>query len=163
MDLGWATTRGRAKWATVLGIVAAIALIGVSLIALNRSVLPFNGWPTEPETRSETQTLPEAPSTVLGGLRNAAPGLATLPGGGGPGGGPVLVVPGVPAAGEGAIGGEYEHLPLGRPRVDHREARHEVPVAARTARRWPDGPRGALTAHAGVACGAWASSSSSST
>src|SRR5215211_2393161 len=70
MDLGWATIRGRARWATVLGIVTALALIAGSLVALNRSVLPFGGWPTGPQSSAGEQFLPEAPSTIIGVLPN---------------------------------------------------------------------------------------------
>jgi len=66
MDLGWATVRGRARWATVLGIVAALALIGGSLIALNRSVLSFNGWSSGPEPPVVQQELPAEPRTAVG-------------------------------------------------------------------------------------------------
>jgi len=60
MDLGWATIRGRTRWATALGIVTALALIVGSLVALNRSVLPFGGWPTDPESSAPDQLLPAA-------------------------------------------------------------------------------------------------------
>jgi hypothetical protein len=43
MDRDPATGRGRAFWAA-LGVVVALALIGGSLIALNRSILSFDGW-----------------------------------------------------------------------------------------------------------------------
>src|SRR5690348_3051334 len=68
MDLGWATIRGRTRWATALGIVTALALIVGSLVALNRSVLPFGGWPTDPESSAPDQFLPEAPSMIVGAL-----------------------------------------------------------------------------------------------
>jgi len=61
MDLGWATVRGRVRWATVLGIVAALALIGGSLLALNRSVLSFDGWSTEQQPGAVEATLPPEP------------------------------------------------------------------------------------------------------
>src|ERR1700742_4538869 len=98
MDLGWATVRGRARWATVLGIVVALGLIGGSLFALDRSVLSFDGWSTESQPRPGQLTLPAAPEDAIdtgatGGT--AAPGI--------PGTG-VPLVPVLPTAGGGAGG-----------------------------------------------------------
>ena len=76
MDLGWATTRGRARWGTVLGIVTAVALIGGSLIALNRSVLPFDAWPTSPPEGAETQRIPDATPVLHRDLEAAVELLA---------------------------------------------------------------------------------------
>lgn len=103
MDLGWASTRGRARWATVLGIVAAVALIGASLMALNRTVLPFDGWPTSPDAGTERQYLPDAPPTVLGrpGERAGGSGSGLPALGGGTLAGPLLV-PAPPATTAGA-------------------------------------------------------------
>src|SRR5262249_33091234 len=99
MDLGWATVRGRARWATVLGIVAALAVIGGSLFALNRSVLSFDGWSTGPDAGVAEQALPPAPTDVIdigstgGSLAPRIPGAANVP-----------LVPVLPAAGGGAGG-----------------------------------------------------------
>src|SRR3954469_22299715 len=75
MDLG---VRGRARWATVLGIVAALALIGGSLVALNRSVLSFDGWSTEPQQAPVEQTLPPEPDTAID--TGSTGGALALPG-----------------------------------------------------------------------------------
>src|SRR4051794_41367258 len=103
MDLGWATTRGRARWATVLGIVVALALIGGSLLALTRSILPFDGWPSGPESSAGEQYLPQEPPTVIGVLPNGGtPGPSGLGGGlltGSP------LAPSAPAAGGGTGAG----------------------------------------------------------
>jgi len=99
MDLGWATVRGRARWATLLGVVVALALIGGSLIALDRSVLSFNGWSSGPATGIEQQTLPPAPEGALniGSSRGTAAPLGGIPGAAGTPLAPVL-----PATGGGA-------------------------------------------------------------
>src|SRR5688572_11240711 len=82
MGLGSATTRGRARWATVLGIVVALALIGGSLLALNRTVLPFNGWPGGTESSEGEQYLPREAPAVTGVLPNGGtPGSTGLGGG----------------------------------------------------------------------------------
>src|SRR3954471_22643420 len=100
MDQGWATVRGRAQWATALGVVVALALIGASLIALNRSVLSFDGWSTEPAGGSVEQTLPPDPDTAIG-IRSTR-GVIVLPGISGPGGSPFIPV--LPSAGGGTGG-----------------------------------------------------------
>src|SRR6059058_3925516 len=43
---GRISPRTRARLASVAGVLVACALIAGSLISLNRSVLPFSGWPT---------------------------------------------------------------------------------------------------------------------
>ena len=64
--------------ASALGVVAAVALIAVSLVALNRTVLPFKGWPSaDREGGSAQQVLPEAPKPAGRG----GAGGRTLPGG----------------------------------------------------------------------------------
>src|SRR3954466_13560266 len=98
MDLG---VRGRARWATVLGIVAALALIGGSLVALNRSVLSFDEWSTQPQQPPVGQTRPPDPDRAIdpgsaGGAR-ALPGLSGTPGS------PLL--PALPTAGGGTGAG----------------------------------------------------------
>src|SRR3954463_11659112 len=100
MDLG---VRGRARWATVLGIVAALALIGGSLVALNRSVLSFDGWSTEPQQAPVEQTLPPEPDTAID--TGSTGGALPLPGLAGTTGSPLL--PALPTAGggTGAAGG----------------------------------------------------------
>src|SRR3954451_10386251 len=103
MDLGWATVRGRARWATVLGIVAALALIGGSLIALNRSVLSFDGWSSGPEPAVVQQELPAEPRTAIGsGSVSGTLGTPGIPGT--TGSPPVPVLP-TPAGGAGAVTG----------------------------------------------------------
>src|SRR3954465_5958315 len=94
MDLG---VRGRARWATVFGIVAALALIGGSLVALNRSVLSFDGWSTEPQQAPEEQTLPPEPDTAID--TGSTGGALALPGLSGTTGSPLL--PALPTAGGG--------------------------------------------------------------
>src|SRR4051812_13375732 len=100
MDLG---VRGRARWATVLGIVAALVLIGGSLVALNRSVLSFDGWSTEPGQGAVEQTLPPEPDTAID--TGSTGGALALPGLSGTTGSPLL--PALPTAGggTGAAGG----------------------------------------------------------
>src|SRR3954452_7697816 len=100
MDLG---VRGRARWATVLGIVAALALIGGSLVALNRSVLSFDGWSTETQQAPVEQTLPPEPDTAID--TGSTGGALALPEFSGTTGSPLL--PALPTAGggTGAAGG----------------------------------------------------------
>src|SRR3954453_13748658 len=97
MDLG---VRGRARWGTVLGIVAALALIGGSLIALNRSVLSFDGWSTEGQPGAVGQTLSPEPDTTIG--IGSTGGTLALPGRSGTAGTPL--VPLLPTPGGGAGG-----------------------------------------------------------
>src|SRR3954447_22616411 len=85
MDRGWATGRGRALW-TTLGIVVALVLIGGSLIALNRSLLSFDGWLSGSQPDAAQQTLPPEPDIVIG-TRSIGGGTAAPPGGPRPGGG----------------------------------------------------------------------------
>src|SRR3954447_12321824 len=102
MDRGWATGRGRALW-TTLGIVVAIALIGGSLIALNRSLLSFDGWLSGSQPSEAQQTLPPEPDIVIG-TRSIGGGTAAAPGIPSPTGG--VIVPVLPSAagGGGAAG-----------------------------------------------------------
>src|SRR3954470_6166766 len=99
MDLG---VRGRARWATMLGIVAALALIGASLVALNRSVLSFDGWSTEPQQGVVEQTLPPEPETAID--TGTIGGAAVLPGTGISGATGTPLAPVLPIAGGGAGG-----------------------------------------------------------
>src|SRR3954470_16223300 len=97
MDRGRATGRGRALW-TTLGVVVAIASIGGSLIALNRSLLSFDGWLSGSQPGAAQQTLPPEPDTVIGtrsigGGTGAAPGIPSPTGG--------AIVPVLPSAGGG--------------------------------------------------------------
>jgi len=96
MDLGWATGRGRAIWATVLGIVAALAVIGGSLIALNNSVLSLNGWSSEPQPGIAEQTLPPAPEDAIDTGSTGGTAAPVIPGAAG-----VPLVPVLPGAGGG--------------------------------------------------------------
>src|SRR4051794_1668013 len=103
MDRGWATGRGRALWTTV-GVVVAIALIGGSLIALNRSLLSFDGWLSGSQPGAAQQTLPPEPDTVIGtrsigGRTRAAPGIPS------PAGGAVVAAPPHARGRGGAAGG----------------------------------------------------------
>src|SRR3954451_22291021 len=100
MDLG---VRGRARWATVLGIVAALALIGGSLVALNRSVLSFDGWSTDTQQAPGEQPLPPEPDTAID--TGSTGGALALPEFSGTTGSPLL--PALPTAGggTGAAGG----------------------------------------------------------
>src|SRR3954467_5119260 len=102
MDRGWATGRGRALW-TTLGVVVALVLIGGSLIALNRSLLSFDGWLSGSQPSEAQQTLPPEPDIVIG-TGSIGGGTAAAPGGPRPSAGPV--VPGRPSAagGGGAAG-----------------------------------------------------------
>src|SRR3954471_10026197 len=108
MDLG---VRGRARWATVLGIVAALALIGGSLVALNPAVLSFDGWSTQPQQAPEEQTLPPEPDTAID--TGSTGGALALPGLSGTTGSPLL--PALPTAGggTGAAGGGAGGTPAG--------------------------------------------------
>src|SRR3954471_23190155 len=102
MDRGWATGRGRALW-TTLGVVVALALIGGSLIALNRSLLSFDGWTSGSQPGDVQQTLPPEPYVPIG-RRSIGGGTAAAPGIPSPGG--TTLVPVIPtvAAGGGAPG-----------------------------------------------------------
>src|SRR5690242_7442409 len=103
MDRGGPTGRGRALW-TTLGIVVALALIGGSLLALNRSLLSFDGWLSGSGPGTVQQTLPPEPKVVVGATRftggstPAAPGI--------PGASDVALVPILPTAdGGGGVSG----------------------------------------------------------
>src|SRR3954463_3034923 len=101
MDLG---VRGRARWATVLGIVAALALIGASLVALNRSALSFDGWSSEPQQGAVEQTLPPEPDIAIG-TRAIGGGALALPGVSGTAGTPLVPVLPTIGGGTGPAGG----------------------------------------------------------
>src|SRR4051812_26057176 len=94
MDRGWATGRGRALW-TTLGVVVALVLIGGSLIALNRSLLSFDGWTSGSEPGQAEQTLPPEPDVAIG-TRSIGGGTAAAPGIPSPSGGEL--VPALPTA-----------------------------------------------------------------
>src|SRR3954468_18206187 len=100
MDLG---VRGRARWATVLGIVAALALIGGSLVALNRSVLSFDEWSTQPQQPPVEQTLPPEPDTAID--TGSTGGALALPGLSGTTGSPPLSARPTAGGGPGPAGG----------------------------------------------------------
>src|SRR3954447_4288003 len=101
MDLG---VRGRARWATVLGIVAALALIGASLVALNRWALSFDGWSSEPQQGAVEQTLPPEPDIAIG-TRAIGGGTLAPPGVSGTAGSPLVPVLPTAGGGTGAAGG----------------------------------------------------------
>src|SRR6266511_2609897 len=61
MDLPRLSPRARARWATLLGVVA-----GGSLVSLNRDVLPFTDWPSLRGHGDASQQLPAAPALVRG-------------------------------------------------------------------------------------------------
>src|SRR5256885_14520769 len=100
MDRGSATGRGRALW-TTLGVVVALVLIGGSLIALNRSLLSFDGWSSGSEPGEVQQTLPPAPDVQVGTRSIVGGGTAAAPGIPSPSGGAVAP-PAPPPAGGGA-------------------------------------------------------------
>src|SRR3954464_6116594 len=102
MDPGWATVRGRARWAMALGVVVALALIGGSLIALNQSVLSFDGWSTQPTTGSVEQTLPPEPDAAIG--TQASGGVPAPPGISGTAGSPFIPVLPTAVGGAGGAG-----------------------------------------------------------
>src|SRR3954471_19208433 len=98
MDLG---VRGRARWATVLGIVAALALIGGALVAWTRWVLSFDEGSTQPQQPPVEQTLPPEPDTAID--TGSTGGALALPGLSGTTGSPLL--PALPTAGGGTGAG----------------------------------------------------------
>src|SRR3954447_20170359 len=102
MDRGWATGRGRALW-TTLGLVVALALIGGSLIALNRSLLSFDGWLSGSQPAEAQQTLTPEPDIVIG-TRSIGGGTAAAPGIPSPSAGPLVPVLPSAARGGGAAG-----------------------------------------------------------
>src|SRR5436190_9232111 len=59
---------------TALGIFGAVLMIFAGLLALNHTVLPFDGWPLNNDRlRTESQVLPRAPAET-GRLRTATGG-----------------------------------------------------------------------------------------
>src|SRR6266536_3972411 len=64
MHLDRLSPRARARWASVLGVAVAGTLAGGSLVALNRDVLPFTGWPSLKGHGDAHQQLPAAPALV---------------------------------------------------------------------------------------------------
>src|SRR4051812_49494038 len=112
MDRGWATGRGRALW-TTLGVVVALALIGGSLIALNRSLLSFDGWTSGSQPGDVQQTLPPEPYVPIG-RRSIGGGAGAAPGGPPPGGATTrALLPALAGGGGGAGGGEAGGAPRG--------------------------------------------------
>src|SRR6266540_4858751 len=77
MDLGRLSPRARARWASLLGVVVAGALVGGSLIGLSQDVLPFAGWPSLGGQGDVRQRLAAAPDLV----RHARPGAGGQVGG----------------------------------------------------------------------------------
>src|SRR5206468_3514497 len=101
------------------GVVVALVLIGGSLVALNRSLLSFDGWTSGSEPGQVEQTLPAEPDVAIGtrsigGGTVAAPGIPSPSGGDlapvlptavGGGGTPGTGTPGGATGGIGGTGG----------------------------------------------------------
>jgi hypothetical protein len=103
------SSRARARWASVLGVLTAATLISVSLVALNESVLPFNNWPdVTSEEQGGSLVLPAAPTPGVDGTGGVSAegfsgiggGVAALPGAGTTAAAPGLA-PGAAGAGTG--------------------------------------------------------------
>src|SRR5258705_13632444 len=56
--------RARARWASLLGVIVASALVGGSLMGLSRDVLPFIGWPSLGGQGDVRQRLAAVPDLV---------------------------------------------------------------------------------------------------
>src|SRR6185503_106032 len=113
MDLGWATVRGRARWAMMLGIIVALGLIGGSLIALDRTVLPFNGWSSGTDAGASQQTLPATPPQIAIGATRSNRGTPATPGIPGATGAPLVPVLPTVAGGAGGPGAATGGTPAG--------------------------------------------------
>ena len=86
----------------MLGIVVALGLIGGSLIALDRTVLPFNGWSSGTDAGAAQQTLPATPPQIAIGAPRSNGGTPATPGI--PGATGVPLVPVLPTTAGGAGG-----------------------------------------------------------
>ncbi len=100
MNVGRLSPRARARLASLAGVLVACALIAGSLVSLNRTVLPFKGWPTIKAQGPADSILPAVPDRGsasarrgerAGGVRLAdgrvvalpLPGVTAGPGAGG--------------------------------------------------------------------------------
>ena len=73
--------RTRARLASLAGVLVACALIGGSLVSLNRTVLPFTGWPSVQKNATADTIVPNVPrreQTVGRSGRASSTGAATV-------------------------------------------------------------------------------------